>query len=116
MPHIAGVFLHRLRMGMPLQSDPTVLYGLNIQGREPSRAELKQDHIYNTYTRPGLPQGPICNPGKAAIQAVLFPYATKDLYFVADGKGGHVFSENLADHQKNHLKWRQRRTKAILEK
>lgn len=111
MPHIAGVFLHRLKLGIPLQSDPTVLYGLAIQGREPYKTELQQDHPYNTYTRSGLPIGPICAPGKAAIEAVLSPLETKDLYFVADGTGGHIFSQTLKDHQKNHTQWRLLRLK-----
>ena len=109
-PHIAGVFVNRLRKGMRLQSDPTVIYGL-VGGKgslgHPIRlSELNSDTPYNTYKIKALPPGPIANPGAAAIKAVLNPMATKDLYFVADGSGGHSFAETLADHRKNVLKWR----------
>jgi UPF0755 protein len=109
MPHVAGVFLNRLRINMPLQSDPTVLFGLNIKGREPSRQELKEESPYNTYRRLGLPLGPICFPGKSALLSVLHAKPTEDLYFVADGQGGHVFSKTLNEHQKNHALWRKKR-------
>ncbi|PLX33051.1 MAG: endolytic transglycosylase MltG [Hyphomicrobiales bacterium] len=109
-PHIAGVFVNRLVKGMRLQSDPTVIYGL-VGGKgslgHPLRvSELKSDTPYNTYKIKALPPGPIANPGAAAIRAVLNPMPTKDLFFVADGSGGHAFAENLADHRKNVLKWR----------
>ena len=98
--HIAGVFVNRLRRGMLLQSDPTIIYvvanGQGPLGREISSADLQVKNPYNTYLFKGLPPGPICNPGLASIQAVLHPMATKDLYFVANGSGGHAFAETLA--------------------
>jgi len=107
---IAGVFINRLQKGMRLQSDPTVVYGLNKGdgplGRQLLRSDLKRKTPYNTYTIYGLPPGPICNPGLAAIRAVLNPQKTDDLYFVANGKGGHVFSTNLKEHNRNVLNWR----------
>ena len=107
---IAGVFINRLNKGMRLQSDPTVVYGLSKGdgplGRPLTRADLKKKTPYNTYTINGLPPGPICNPGLAAIRAVLNPQHTDELYFVADGKGGHVFTKNLKEHNRNAAKWR----------
>ena len=107
---IAGVFINRLNKGMRLQSDPTVVYGLSKGdgplGRPLKRADLKKKTPYNTYTINGLPPGPICNPGLAAIRAVLNPEYTDELYFVADGKGGHVFTNNLKEHNRNAAKWR----------
>ena len=107
---IAGVFINRLKKGMRLQSDPTVVYGLNKGdgplGRQLLRSDLKKKTPYNTYTINGLPPGPICNPGLAAIRAVLHPQKTDELYFVADGKGGHVFTTSLKEHNRNAAKWR----------
>jgi len=107
---VAGVFLNRLRKGMKLQSDPTVIYGLTQGkgplGRDLTRADLEASSPWNTYVIDGLPPTPIANPGLAAIEAVLHPEDTKDLYFVADGTGGHVFSETLMEHNRNVAKWR----------
>jgi len=102
--HIASVFINRLRIGMPLQSDPTIIYGLTRGyplGHGIRQSELESDTPYNTYHIAGLPPGPICNPGKDSIAAVLNPEQTKDLYFVASGSGGHVFSATIAEHQRN---------------
>jgi UPF0755 protein len=107
---IAAVFLNRLRKGMRLQADPTLVYGLSNGsgsiGRPLSKTDLKQATPYNTYLHDGLPPGPIANPGRAALAAVLDPAPTKDLYFVADGSGGHAFAETLAQHNRNVAKWR----------
>jgi len=97
-PLIAGVFLNRLRRGIPLQSDPTVIYGIPDFDGNLTRAHLITDTPYNTYTRRGLPAGPICNPGAAALDAVLSPAATSYLYFVGKGDGTHHFSATLAEH------------------
>jgi len=107
-PTIAGVYCNRLRIGMPLQADPTVIYPITkgkALGRRILKSELRADNGYNTYRRTGLPDGPIANPGKASIEAVLHPAATKALYFVADGTGGHVFADTLAEHNANVAKW-----------
>ncbi|MGH6843144.1 MAG: endolytic transglycosylase MltG, partial [Methylocella sp.] len=110
-PRIAGVFLNRLRKGMRLQSDPTIVYGLaggkGSLGRGITRAELEKPTPYNTYLIDGLPPGPIANPGRAALEAVANPSRTQDLYFVADGTGGHVFAETLDQHSRNVQRWRQ---------
>ena len=102
---VASVFINRLRKGMKLQADPTVIYGITKGevelGHPLNRAELDTPSAYNTYTIPALPPTPITNPGKDAIRAVLNPPETKDLFFVADGKGGHSFSESYAQHDKN---------------
>jgi UPF0755 protein len=108
--HIASVFVNRLRAGIKLESDPTIIYGITRGyplGRGIRESELVRATPYNTYVIAGLPPGPICNPGKDAIAAVLDPEVTPDLYFVANGRGGHVFSANYAEHQKNVAKWRQ---------
>jgi len=102
--HIASVFINRLRMGMPLQSDPTIIYGLTKGyplGHGIRQSELDSTTPYNTYQFSGLPPGPICNPGKDSIAAVLHPEKGNDIYFVATGSGGHVFSDNIAQHQRN---------------
>lgn len=101
---VAAVYSNRLRMGMKLQADPTVIYPITQGrplGRRIRKSELAADNGYNTYARAGLPQGPIANPGRASIAAVLDPADSKALYFVADGKGGHVFAETLAQHNAN---------------
>ncbi len=107
--HVAGVFINRLRRGMRLQSDPTVIYGLESSGtlgRGLTRRDLETDTPYNTYVIRGLPPGPICNPGRDALAAVLNPLETNDLYFVADGTGGHAFAPTLAEHNRNVAHWR----------
>jgi UPF0755 protein len=107
-PQIAGVYCNRLKIGMKLDADPTVIYPVTKGkplGRRILRSELNADNGYNTYRRAGLPDGPIANPGKASIAAVLHPAATKALYFVADGSGGHVFADTLAQHNANVAKW-----------
>ena len=102
---VAAVFVNRLRQKMKLQSDPTIIYGLmggkGTLGRPILRSEIEQPTPYNTYVIDGLPPGPICNPGRASLEATANPARTRDLYFVADGTGGHAFAEKLEDHQKN---------------
>ena len=107
-PTIAGVYCNRLRIGMKLDADPTVIYPVTKGkplGRRILRSELNADNGYNTYKRSGLPEGPIANPGKASIEAVLHPAQTKALYFVADGTGGHAFAETLAQQNANVARW-----------
>ena len=107
-PEIAGVYCNRLRIGMKLDADPTVIYPVTKGkplGRRILRSELNADNGYNTYRRAGLPEGPIANPGKASLEAVLHPAPTKALYFVADGTGGHAFAETLAEQNANVAKW-----------
>ena len=106
---IAGVFLNRLRRRIRLQSDPTVIYGLRNFDGNLTRAHLQKDTPYNTYTRRGLPIGPICNPGAASIQAVLNPTSTPYLYFVAKKDGTHHFSTNLVEHNAAVLRHQKRR-------
>ncbi len=105
---VAGVYSNRLRQGVKLDADPTVIYPVTRGrplGRRIRQSELAADNGYNTYARAGLPAGPIANPGKASIAAVLDPAPTKALYFVADGTGGHVFASTLAEHNANVAKW-----------
>jgi UPF0755 protein len=107
-PMVAGVYCNRLRIGMALDADPTVIYPITKGkplGRRILKSELRASNDYNTYTRPGLPVGPIANPGKASIEAVLHPAQTKALYFVANGTGGHVFADTLQEQNANVAKW-----------
>ena len=105
---VAGVYCNRLRIGMKLDADPTVIYPITKGkplGRRILRSELNAINGYNTYREVGLPDGPIANPGRQSIAAVLDPAPTKAIYFVADGTGGHVFAETLAEHNQNVQKW-----------
>lgn len=102
-PHIAGVFLNRLRKGMKLQTDPTVIYALKLEGQYHGnirKVDLASESPYNTYRISGLPPGPIGSPGQSALRAVLEPEPTEDLYFVSRNDGTHVFSKNLRDHER----------------
>ena len=109
-PIVAAVFLNRLKQGMPLQADPTVLYGLFLRNAEVkkslSREDLRVETPYNTYLCEGLPPTPISNPSVSALKAVIRPADVPYIYFVADGSGGHVFSTTLDEHQKHHAAWR----------
>ncbi len=109
-PKVAAVFVNRLRKSMRLQSDPTIIYGITggkgPLGRPIRRSELDRATPYNTYQVDGLPPTPIANPGRASIEAVLNPPATRDLYFVADGTGGHAFASTLAEHERHVARWR----------
>lgn len=109
--HVASVFLNRLNKKMRLQSDPTILYGLFGGAGRPAdrpiyRSDIRKETPYNTYVINGLPPGPIANPGRAALEAVANPWKTDDLYFVADGTGGHVFAKTLDEHNANVRRWR----------
>ncbi|MBB2751851.1 UNVERIFIED_ORG: UPF0755 protein [Rhizobium aethiopicum] len=109
--HVASVFLNRLGKGMRLQSDPTIIYGLFGGDGKPAdrpiyQSDLKRETPYNTYVIKGLPPTPIANPGKDALEAVANPWKTQDLYFVADGTGGHVFAATLEEHNANVKRWR----------
>ena len=107
-PMIAGVYCNRLGIGMKLDADPTFIYPITRGkplGRRPLRSEVHAQNAYNTYEMAGLPVGPITNPGRDSIAAVLHPAQTRALYFVADGTGGHVFAATLAEHQANVAKW-----------
>ena len=114
-PHIAAVFYNRLRRRIRLQSDPTVVYdltgGTGPLGRTLTHEDLKQKTPSNTYMIDGLPPAPISNPGLLALHAVLHPAESDDLYFVADGSGGHVFSDTLTEHNRKVAKWRKVRDK-----
>jgi UPF0755 protein len=109
-PHIAAVYLNRLRMGMKLQADPTVTYvasgGTGVLDHKLTRADLDRDDPYNTYLHAGLPPGPICSPGVASLRAAGRPMTSEDLYFVADGSGGHAFAKTVEAHLRNVARWR----------
>jgi UPF0755 protein len=107
--HIAAVFVNRLKAGMKLQSDPTIIYGISKGyplGRGIRESEILGATPYNTYVIAGLPPAPICNPGKDSLAAVLNPETSNDLYFVASGQGGHVFAATVAEHNKNVIAYR----------
>ena len=115
-PRVAAVFVNRLRQGMRLESDPTIIYGISrgeplvdAQGRRRGirRSELERQTAWNTYQIDGLPPTPICNPGLDALAAVLNPPTTGDLFFVADGTGGHVFAATFDEHLRNVARWRE---------
>jgi UPF0755 protein len=118
---VAAVFVNRLRKKMRLQSDPTIIYGITLGagplGRPIYRSDIEQKTAYNTYQIDGLPPTPIANPGRKSIEAVLNPAQTNELYFVADGTGGHTFSETLKEHNAAVAQWRriERETKAQRE-
>jgi UPF0755 protein len=108
-PHVAGVFENRLRIGQPLQCDPTVVYALALVGQYSGKLDSGDLHFaspYNTYQNRGLPPGPIANPGEAALRAALDPPPTDDLYFVANTQGGHFFSKTLEEHNQNVTRYR----------
>jgi UPF0755 protein len=99
-PLIASVYYNRLRRGMPLQSDPTVIYGIKAFNGDLTKKDLLTPTPYNTYLKPGLPPGPIANPGREALKAVLAPAKSEYIYFVSKNNGSHYFSKNLKDHNR----------------
>jgi UPF0755 protein len=107
---VAAVFINRLRAGMPLQSDPTTIYGIyrqtGVLKQALSRVDLAGQNAYNTYQISGLPPSPICHPGRASLEAVMHPPQTEELYFVADGQGGHRFAATLDEHNRNVMRYR----------
>lgn len=116
-PRVASVFINRLRKGMRLQSDPTIIYGIFGSAGKPSdrpiyKSDIEKPTPYNTYVIDGLPPTPIANPGRAALEAVANPSQTEDLFFVADGTGGHVFAATLEEHNNNVRRWREIEKKA----
>jgi UPF0755 protein len=122
-PHVASVFVNRLSQGIRLQSDPTIIYGIfggegKPKGRPIYQSDLDKVTDYNTYIIKALPPGPISNPGRASLEAVANPSKTSDLFFVADGTGGHVFAATLAEHNANVSRWRavEKRRKAAAAK
>jgi len=111
-PRVASVFINRLNRGMKLQSDPTIIYGIfggkgKPKDRPIYKSDIEKPTAYNTYTIPALPPGPIANPGRAAMEAVANPSRTDDIFFVANGTGGHVFAKTLDEHNQNVARWRQ---------
>jgi UPF0755 protein len=119
-PRVAGVFVNRLKQGIRLQSDPTIIYGIYGGRGKPAdqpirRSDLDKVTTYNTYQIDGLPPTPIANPGKAALEAVANPSQTNELFFVADGTGGHVFAATLDEHNENVARWRAIEAKAAEE-
>ena len=107
-PMVAGVYGNRVREGMRLQADPTIIYPITKGkplGRRIKKSEIAEVNDYNTYAMAGLPRGPIANPSRASLEAVASPARTKALYFVADGKGGHIFADTLQQHNQNVRKW-----------
>jgi UPF0755 protein len=106
---VAAVFLNRMKQGMKLQSDPTIIYGITAGAkleRPLTRSDIEARTAYNTYQIAGLPPGPIAIPGRASLEAVVAPAQTQDLFFVADGTGGHAFAATLEEHNANVKKWR----------
>lgn len=119
-PHVASVYINRLKIGMLLQADPTVQYGLEVaKGAKLDRpltyVDLVSNTPYNTYVNPGLPPTPIANPGKASIEAIVNPMETKDLYFVAAGDGSHRFAETIEQHNRNVALYRKSQNEAAVE-
>ena len=108
-PLVASVIYNRLRRGMRLEIDATVAFGLGKIGQPLTYEDLRTDHPYNTYLYPGLPPGPICNPGREALRAALFPARTRYLFFVRRADGRHAFSETLRQHRRNVARWKQER-------